>query len=85
MFWGFGHEAGGILAPLTGMESTPSVLEDEVLTTGPPGKSPGVCGHEWEYREETICSEVQTILYRLFLTSFFFTIVNIFHKYSTHV
>ena len=85
MFWGFGHEAGGILAPLTGMENTPSVLEDEVLTTGPPGKSPGVCGHEWEYREETICSEVQTILYGLFLTSFFFTIVNIFHKYSIHV
>ena len=58
MFWGFGHEAGGILAPLTGMENTPPALEDEVLTTGPPGKSPGVCGYEWEYREETIYSEV---------------------------
>ena len=38
MFWFFGHQAYGILTPLPGIERTPSVLEDEVLTTGPPGK-----------------------------------------------
>ena len=39
MFWFFGHEACGILAPLPGIEPTPHALEGEVLTTGPPGKS----------------------------------------------
>ena len=29
----------GILAPRPGVESAPSALEGEVLTTGPPGKS----------------------------------------------
>ena len=29
-----------VLAPLPGIESTPPALEGEVLTTGPPGKSP---------------------------------------------
>ena len=36
MFWLFGHEACGILSPQPGMESAPSALESEVLTTGPP-------------------------------------------------
>ena len=39
MFWFFGHEACGILAPWTGIEPAPPALEGEVLTTGPPGKS----------------------------------------------
>ena len=39
MFWFFGPEAGGILAPQPGIEPTPPALEGKVLTTGPPGKS----------------------------------------------
>ena len=39
MFWVFHQEACGILAPLTGIESTPSALEGKVLTTGLSGKS----------------------------------------------
>ena len=38
MFWFFGHDACGILTPQAGVKPTPSALEDEVLTTGPPGK-----------------------------------------------
>ena len=37
MFWFFGHEACGILAPWPGMEPTPPALEDEMPTTGLPG------------------------------------------------
>ena len=33
----FGQEAYGILVPQPGIESAPSALKDEVLTTGPPG------------------------------------------------
>ena len=40
MFWSSGQEACRILAPLPGMEPTPSALEGEVLATGPPGKFP---------------------------------------------
>ena len=40
MFWFFGREAYGILAPQPGIEPTPPALEGEVLTTGPPEKSP---------------------------------------------
>ena len=40
VFWFFGHEAHGILAPRPGIEPTPTALEGKVLTTGPPGKSP---------------------------------------------
>ena len=39
MFWFFGREACGILAPRPGTEPAPAALEGEVLTTGPPGKS----------------------------------------------
>ena len=39
MFWIFGCEACGILAPQPGIEPTLPALEGEVLTTGPPGKS----------------------------------------------
>ena len=38
MFWFFGHETCGILAPWPGIEPTPLALEGKVLTTGPPGK-----------------------------------------------
>ena len=40
MFRFFGREACGILAPQPGIEPAPPALECEVLTTGPPGKSP---------------------------------------------
>ena len=39
MLWCFGLKACKILGPQPGMESAPPVLEGEVLTTGPPGKS----------------------------------------------
>ena len=39
MFWFFGHEACGILAPQPGIKPAPRALEGEVFTTGPPGKS----------------------------------------------
>ena len=42
MFWFFGPEARGILAPLPGIEPTPPALEGEVLTTGQPGKSQSI-------------------------------------------
>ena len=35
MFWIFGHEACGILAPWPGIEPTSTALENQVLTTGP--------------------------------------------------
>ena len=38
MFWSFGHKACEILAPQPGIKLAPPALEDEVLTTGPPGK-----------------------------------------------
>ena len=40
MFWFFGCQACAILAPWSGIKSTPPAMEDEVLTTGLPGKSP---------------------------------------------
>ena len=39
VFWFFGREACGILAPQSGVEPAPPALEGEVLTTGLPGKS----------------------------------------------
>ena len=39
MFWFFGLKACGILAPWPGVEPASPALEDEVLTTGPLGKS----------------------------------------------
>ena len=38
MFWYFGHEACGILAPPPWISDPPPALEGEVLTTGLPGK-----------------------------------------------
>ena len=40
MFWFFGPEAGEILALQPEIKLVPSALKGEVLTTGPPGKSP---------------------------------------------
>ena len=40
MFWFFGCEACGILAPPPRIEPAPPALEGEVLTTGQPGNSP---------------------------------------------
>ena len=40
LFRFFGPEACGVLAPRPGIEPAPAALEGEVLTTGPPGKSP---------------------------------------------
>ena len=39
LFWFFGHEACGILAPQPGIEPTSPVLEGKALTTGLPGES----------------------------------------------
>ena len=39
MFWFFGHEARGIMAPRPRTEPTAPALEGEVLTNGQPGKS----------------------------------------------
>ena len=39
MFYSFGREARGLLAPRPVIEPAPPALEGEVLTTGPPGKS----------------------------------------------
>ena len=39
MFWFFGQEARGILAPSPEIAPSPRALEGEVLTTGLPGKS----------------------------------------------
>lgn len=38
MFWFFGLEAGGILAPALGTEPALPPLEGRILTTGSPGK-----------------------------------------------
>ena len=40
MFWFFGCKACGILAPRPGIEPASPALESEVLTPGPPRKSP---------------------------------------------
>ena len=39
MFWFFDHKACWILGPQTKIKLTHPALEDEILTTGPPGKS----------------------------------------------
>ena len=39
MFWFFGCEAYGILAPGPGIRLSPPALEGEVLTTEPPGRA----------------------------------------------
>ena len=39
MFWLFGGGACGILGPQPGIKPAPPALEDEFLTTEPPGKS----------------------------------------------
>ena len=36
----FGHDACGILTPRAGIKPILPALEEEVLTTGPPGRSP---------------------------------------------
>ena len=36
-FFFFGHEACGILVPQPGIKPSSPALEDELLTTGPPG------------------------------------------------
>ena len=38
MFWVFGHEVCGILAPRSGIKPKPAAFEGELLTIGPPGK-----------------------------------------------
>ena len=40
MFWFFWPQGKWDLAPQPRIEHTPLALEGEVLTTGPPGKSP---------------------------------------------
>ena len=40
MFWFFGHKACVILTPQPGIKPQPPEFKGEVLTTGPPEKSP---------------------------------------------
>ena len=40
LFWFFGHDVYSILAPQAGIEPASPLLEGEVLTTKPAGKSP---------------------------------------------
>ena len=39
MFWFFGHESSGKLVLQPGIKPIPLALEDQILTTGLPGKS----------------------------------------------
>ena len=45
--WFFGREACGILGPRPGIKPAHPILEGEILTTGPPGKSPDCCFYLW--------------------------------------
>ena len=56
MFWFFGCEACGILAPQPGIEPAPPALEGKVLTTGPPRKSLGYRFFSFHYFEYVIHS-----------------------------
>ena len=47
MFWFFGWEACGILALQSRMEPILSALEGEIITTGPPRKSPVFVFYDW--------------------------------------
>ena len=47
LFWFFGHKAWRILVPQGEIEPAPSALEGEVLTTGPPEKSPSFVKIRW--------------------------------------
>ena len=40
MFWFYGCEVCGVLAPQPGIEPASAALEGKTLTTRPPGKSP---------------------------------------------
>ena len=42
MFWIFDPEACKILSPQPGIKPAPLALEGEILTAGPPEKSPSV-------------------------------------------
>ena len=54
-FWDFGYEVRGVLAPQPGMEHIAPALEDEVLTTGPPGKSLHYFLRVRKYSSEASC------------------------------
>ena len=59
VFWCFGQEACGVLASWPGIEPALPVLESEVLTTGPPGKSGSsalMSPHPWELISLSVCS-----------------------------
>ena len=47
MFWLFGHEECGILAPRPGIKPALPAMEGEVLTAGPPGKSRKIYFLKW--------------------------------------
>ena len=63
MFWFFGHQACGALAPLPGIQPTPLALEGEVLTTGPSGKPPTLGDFQWPIHilEVTLISVVRKV------------------------
>ena len=59
MLWFFGHEACGILVALPGIEPAPPALEDGVLTTRLPGKSPNAL-----YLESSVSNALPTTQWR---------------------
>ena len=73
----FGHEVYRILAPRPGTEPVPLVLEGEVLTTGPPGKSQPPCFlREENFRLNENSSDSQLNSYRAISLFLKFTSIN---------
>ena len=84
MFWFFGCKECGILAPQPGIEPTPSALESQVLTTGPPGKS--LFLHHFG-PTSTLVSVIPasgTITMWLFLLPYFFRVKAVNHAHYLH-
>ena len=73
----FGHEVYRILAPRPGTEPVPLVLEGEVLTTGPAGKSQPPCFlREENFRLNENSSDSQLNSYRAISLFLKFTSIN---------
>ena len=60
MFWFFGLEACGILAPWPGIEPAPPALESKVPTTGPPGKSPTL--HDYKFYVGEVAPSIKALI-----------------------
>ena len=66
MFWCFGLKACKTLGPQPGMESAPPVLEGDVLTTGPPGKSLEKFAFNYYNLSRTLLFRLDTLKQKLF-------------------